>query len=97
LIRIEEKITIKRGQTFRIVLKSNPTSGYRWLPTFDKSVINLISHDFQPFSPSGIGQSGEDVFIFRAVNRGSDNLKMVYKRGWEKRSVAERLFVINVE
>jgi predicted secreted protein len=97
LIHPVENITTKRGQTFRIVLKSNPTSGYRWLPTFDKSIINLISHDFQPFSPSGIGQSGEDVFIFRAVNRGSDNLRIAYKRGWEKRSVAERIFVINVE
>jgi len=93
----EENITIKRGQTFRIVLQSNPTSGYKWLPSFDKSIVKLISHNFLPPSTSGIGRSGEDVYTFRAVNHGSDNLKMLYKRGWEKQPVAEKLFVIKVK
>jgi predicted secreted protein len=31
----EENITIKRGQEFKIILESNPTSGFKWLPKFD--------------------------------------------------------------
>lgn len=93
----EETIRIRRGQEFRIILESNPTSGFRWLPIFDESIINLISHNFLPSHTMGIGQSGEDVFVFRAVSSGSYIVKMLYKREWEKRYISKKLFAINVK
>ena len=93
----EENITIKRGQEFKIILESNPTSGFRWFPTFDVSIINLISHDFQSSTATRIGSPGKDIFTFLAIRSGSDKLKMLYKRSWEERFVAERVFVINVK
>jgi len=93
----EENITINRGQEFTIILESNPTSGFKWLPKFDGSIINLVSHDFQTSTAKRIGSSGKDIFTFLAISSGSDKLKMLYKRSWEEQFVAEKVFVINVK
>jgi inhibitor of cysteine peptidase len=93
----EENITIQKGQEFTIALESNPTSGYRWLPAFNTSIINLISHDFQPTSPRLIGSSGNDIFKFKAISNGTATLKVFYKRGWEVQIVEEKIFYIDVK
>jgi inhibitor of cysteine peptidase len=93
----EENITLTKGQEFTITLDSNPTSGFKWLPKFDGSIINLVSHDFQSSTTKRIGSSGKDIFIFLAISSGSDKLKMFYKRSWEEQFVAEKVFVINVK
>jgi Chagasin family peptidase inhibitor I42 len=43
-----ENITVNRSKEFTISLESNPTTGYQWIPIFNTSIINLISHKFQP-------------------------------------------------
>jgi len=91
-----ENITINTGQKFTISLESKPTSGFRWHPTSDQSIISLISHNFQPTSSIVIGSSGKDIFTLKAINPGATVLKMVYKRSWEQQFVAEKNFFINV-
>ena len=93
----EENITVKRGQKFTIILDSNPTSGFKWIPKFEGSIINLVSHDFQSSTAKCIGGSGKEIFTFLAISSGSDKLKMLCKRSWEEQFVAEKVFVINVE
>jgi inhibitor of cysteine peptidase len=93
----EENITIKTGQEFTITLDSNPTSGFKWHPVFNRSIINLVSHDFQSSTANRVGSSGKDIFTFLAIKFGSDKLKMVYKRRWEEQFVAEKVFVIIVK
>src|SRR5438132_14142868 len=92
----EENITLKKGQEFTISLNSNPTSGYRWLPTFNTHTINIISHNFQANSPMLVGSSGKDIFTFKGINSGATVLKIVYKRSWEQQFVAEKAFFIIV-
>jgi inhibitor of cysteine peptidase len=93
----EGNITLKKGQEFTITLKSNPTSGYGWIPTFNKYIIDLTAHEFQPTSPRFIGNSGKDIFTFKAISYGSAILKMFYRRSWEEQFVAEKIFFIDVE
>jgi predicted secreted protein len=93
----EENITTKRSKRFTIILESNPTSGYRWFPIFDRSIISVISHDFRPSSNSRVGTSGRDIFTFKATNCGTTLLKMVYKRSWEQQFVMEKIFFIEVK
>lgn len=91
----DENITVKKGQEFTIILESNPSTGYQWIPTVNTSIINLVSHNFQP-STKLMGSPGTDTFKFKATNQGTEPLKMVYKRSWEKKFVKEKVFVINV-
>ncbi len=93
----EQYIQLTKGQKFTVTLESNPTSGFEWLPKFDGSIINLISHDFQSSTAKRIGSSGKDIFTFLAISSGSGNLKMLYKRSWEEQFVAEKVFAINVK
>ena len=91
-----ENITVKKGQEFTIILESNPTTGYQWIPTFNTSMINLVSHNFQPSTTKLMGSPGTDTFKFKATNQGTESLKMIYKRTWEKEFVKEKVFVIKV-
>ena len=91
-----ENITVKKGQEFTIILESNPTTGYQWIPTFNTSIIKLVSHNFQPSTTKLMGSPGTDIFKFKATNQGTESLKMIYKRSWEKEFVKEKVFVIKV-
>ena len=91
----DENITVKKGQEFTITLESNPTTGYQWTPTFNTSIINLVSHNFQP-STKLMGSPGTEIFKFKATNQGTEPLKMIYKRSWEREFVKEKVFMINV-
>jgi predicted secreted protein len=91
-----ENITVNKGKEFTITLESNPTTGYQWIPIFNASIINLISHSFQPPTTKLIGSPGTEIFNFKAINYGTESLKMVYKKSWEKEHAKERLFVIHI-
>ena len=92
----QENITVKKGHEFTVTLESNPGTGYQWIPMFNTSIINLVSHNFQPSTTKLMGSPGTDVFKFKAINSGTESLKMVYKRSWEKEFVKEKVFVVSV-
>jgi predicted secreted protein len=91
-----ENIIVKKGQEFQIILESNPTTGYQWIPTFNTSIINLISHSFQPATIILMGRPGTDIFKFKAIDYGTESLMMFYKRSWEKQFAKEKVFIISV-
>lgn len=88
-------IAIKKDQEFKLYFKSNPTTGYEWIPIFNASIVRLISHSFKPAS-SLMGSSGTDTFVFKGMSLGTTFIKMLYKRSWENSSVAENIFVVNI-
>jgi inhibitor of cysteine peptidase len=98
-----DKITAKKDEQFTIVLQSNPTTGYEWIPVFDSNIIELISHSVTPLQKSAStsssllsGSSGKDVFTFKALDTGTTILKMIYKRSWEKEPLKQKLFQIKI-
>jgi predicted secreted protein len=95
LIPKEEQITTGKGFTFIITLKSNPTSGYAWVPSFDESFISLLSHKFRPNS-SVVGSPGDVIFKFQAIRLGATRLKMSYKRNWEENPIDHVVYVVNI-
>jgi inhibitor of cysteine peptidase len=92
-------ITVNRGQQFVLTLESNPTTGYEWLAVFNKNAINSISHKYEPpsLSPTIVGQSGKDIFTFKALTNGTTALKMLYKREWEREPIQVKEFLINIK
>jgi predicted secreted protein len=88
-------ISIKKDQEFNLYLKSNPTTGYEWIPIFNASIVKLISHSFKPSSLL-MGASGTDTFVFKGMSLGTTLIKMQYKRSWENNSVAEKKFVVSI-
>lgn len=57
------------GQTCRLALESNPSTGYSWSVEFDGSGVQLVRQDCESRSKL-VGAPGEEVFIFRATEKG---------------------------
>lgn len=81
-----ETITVSAGETFKIELPENPTTGYLWVvsqsPT--SGVAVLESSRYRPPSGGVVGAGGQKTFTFRAVGPGDTRVAFEYRRPWEK-------------
>jgi predicted secreted protein len=93
--RNPEYINLKEGESFVLSFQANPTTGYQWIPTYNKSIINLTSHFFKPDSKT-LGTSGLDTFHFTGVSAGETKLEFEYKRSWEEKSAERSVFLVKV-
>jgi predicted secreted protein len=68
---------IKVGDTFKISLHSNGSTGYSncWLNQSTVKSVELIDKLYTPDHPSLIGTGGEETLTFKAVAKGSDSIK----------------------
>ncbi len=88
--------TISRGVKFTIELESNPSTGYMWhILYFNKSILKLISSDFARPTKQ-IGTAGIQRFIFEAAKEGTTNIKLIYKRSWDRETMKSNEFLVNV-
>ena len=73
-------ITATAGETFDIVLPSNPSTGYHWniIPELDANLIEFVGQDYLAEQPVKPGSGGVDVWTFRAVNAGDTTLALGY-------------------
>jgi inhibitor of cysteine peptidase len=87
-----------RGQ-FTIVLESNPTTGYKWEPGFDSSLLKVTKSDYkQSDAKAGmVGVGGKEYFTFEAMKKGDTKITMAYKRSWEPGSAEQMVFSVSVK
>lgn len=72
-------ITVESGQTFELVLPSNPSTGYHWeIISLDENIAESVSQDYIPEQPVMPGSGGMDVWTFQAVNPGDTTLELGY-------------------
>ena len=85
-------LRVRVGEEFRITLDSNPTTGYRWslAQPIDKKILNLVSTEYIAPETDRVGAGGHEIWIFRAIGRGSGTIALKYIRPWEKAEVPER-------
>ena len=87
LYQIDDGRTVKMRQddTLKLVLNSNPTTGYQWktLP-WDTRVIEQIGQPVYKSKSEAIGSGGESTFYFKALSAGQTSLKFIYYRAFEK-------------
>ena len=98
---VNNTITLKVGETHRIELPSNPTTGYSWFPTKkidDSPHINLVKTGYEP-GKAVVGGGGTQYWEIKGKAKGTSMLIFQKKRPWEKKTkpVDVRKFVINVE
>ena len=67
-----QRITVQAGETFELVVPSNPSTGYHWeiIPELDEAIVQFVSQDYIAEQPVMPGSGGMDVWMFRAVNAG---------------------------
>lgn len=68
------------GSEFKIVIESNPTTGYHWelVEELDGSIVEFVSKDYRPDEPVTIGSGGVDVWTFKAIAAGETEIVLGY-------------------
>jgi inhibitor of cysteine peptidase len=68
------------GNEFKIVIDSNPSTGYHWElgDDLDESIIKFVSKDYSPKSSAAPGSSGQDVWVFKAIKAGETHITLLY-------------------
>ncbi|MAI89294.1 MAG: hypothetical protein CBB65_02265 [Hyphomonadaceae bacterium TMED5] len=79
-----EEIVLSAGNTLRIELSANATTGYQWrlLPGMNDRILELMSQDYQsdlhPLGMTGVG--GTAILVFRGVEEGETLIRLGYAR-----------------
>lgn len=80
-------VEISAGDSFRVQLSENPTTGYRWhLQTNGAPVLRLVQNSFEP-AGSALGSGGLRYWNFAADHPGSAELRMELRRSWQPQPV----------
>jgi inhibitor of cysteine peptidase len=92
----ENSISASLKKPFRIVVESNPTTGYSWSPKFDSKRLRLKSSSYERPTEPRPGAGGTQVFVFVPLKEGRTEVVLEYRRPWEKTPVEKRRFEIQV-
>ena len=73
-------IVVGPGQTFDIVLPSNPSTGYRWdlVGELDANLLQLMEQTYIAEQPIIPGSGGVDVWTFSAIGTGETTIELGY-------------------
>lgn len=92
-------LNLKSGDEVRVILKSNPSTGYMWgtdgIP--DTDVIRLFVNRFirNEQTKNISGAPGKQEFVYKAVGTGEAGIRLSYKRPWEKK-IPEATFQLRI-
>ena len=89
---IEAQVT----QSFRIVVQSNPSTGYSWTADFDKSFLQLKSSRYVKPSQQIPGRGGQHIFVFIPLKSGQTTIELQYKRPWEPAAIELRKYSVSI-
>lgn len=73
-------ITVKAGETFDLVVPSNPSTGYHWdiIPELDANLVEFAEQNYFADQPVVPGSGGMEVWTFRAINPGDTTIVLGY-------------------
>lgn len=73
-----QPVEVQAGETFEIVIESNPTTGYHWeiVGGLDENIIQFVSSDYKNEEPITIGSGGVDIWTFKAASAGQTLLTL---------------------
>lgn len=94
----DEEITIKKGGTLTCELAGNATTGFEWIvkkPEGD-TVLKHLTPDEYEVESGLIGAGGVQSVRFEAVEAGTTDVLIEYRRRWEKDKPAEKTFSLKV-
>lgn len=66
------------GKEFKIILDSNPTTGYHWevVGELDESVVEFVSKNYKADGLQVTGSGGKDVWVFKAIAAGETTITL---------------------
>ena len=83
--RVTRDVELRVGDTLRVVLASNASTGYQWsahAQLSDPAVLAQRSHDVAGPGDAPPGASGTETWTFAALTTGSSTLTTTYGQPW---------------
>ncbi len=93
-------VQAKVGNLVSITLESNPSTGYSWeLRGFEFGAAEFYSSDLVARENGNVmfGAPGDTVITLQAVNPGTQNIQLVYRRIWEAPDQVAASFAFQLE
>ena len=85
------------GESLRLQLSENPTTGYRWhLQSDGAPALRLVQDSFEA-PGSRPGAPGIRFWIFEAVAAGSAALKFELRRSWQPENIGTFATTVHVK
>lgn len=89
-------IQVKVNGTFSVVLESNPSTGFTWVPKIDGQPFEPVDEEYKEGS-NLLGSPGVQVFRIKALEAGTFNLRFSYERSWESQPANQAGFTVIVK
>ncbi|MDO8963960.1 MAG: protease inhibitor I42 family protein [Coriobacteriia bacterium] len=91
-------VQIGAGQEFVVRLPSNATTGFRWVVAEIGPVTQVGEAAYEtPQDPGVVGAGGTETLTFKTGASGSGQLKLEYRRSWEKDVPAEKTWSVTIK
>ena len=93
-----DTIHILPGETIRVRLRSNPSTGFSWaLGPIEEGVFDVEStFEADPHREYEAGYGGCEIWKFKAERSGETEISLVYARPWEDDKPAAKTFGLHV-
>jgi inhibitor of cysteine peptidase len=93
-----KSITLAVGQELTLSLESNVTTGFAWeVAGLNTAVLEQVGEPEYKAPQSGlVGAGGVQLFRFKAKAAGQAELKLNYRRAWEKDVPPAKTFTVTV-
>jgi inhibitor of cysteine peptidase len=90
-------VGIRIGESIRIALPENATTGYRW--AIDRCDEEFVQPDAEEvrYPENAIGSGGEIAFRFRGMKAGFGEVMLKYWRHWEGDASVIARFRVRIE
>jgi len=98
----EPTLEVQAGETFKVKLCSNPTTGFQWskeAKISDAKITVQENHEFigpESNPPAPPGTPGQEVWTFKALKQGTSEIYLEYGRPWEGGEKAEWTCTVDV-
>jgi len=90
-------VEVAKGSDVKVVLESNPTTGYKWeVKEVDASILKQAGEATFKADSDAMGAGGKETFAFNAVGAGQTTLKMEYRRPWETEAQPAETFAVTI-
>lgn len=99
---ISQKIKVNAGDSLKVVLCSNPSTGFQWSEAAeisDQNILEQVDHklvmpESEPLPPPGT--PGQEVWTFKALNKGKSTISLEYSQSWEGGEQGEWTYTLTV-
>jgi len=94
-----QAVSLALGGALSVTLDSNATTGFSWQLVADGApVLTLRGHDYvlEPSAQERTGAGGQEVWRFQAAAAGAAELRLEYRRPWEKDQPPATVYLLHV-